>query len=58
MIRHRKRHTQDDAALTGGEAGVGAEGGGGAGPRLDRMERELQLIGDLTTEQRERLLFF
>lgn len=58
MIRHRKRHAQDDAAVTGGEAGVGAEGSGGARPGLDRMGRELQLIGDLTTEQRERLPVF
>jgi uncharacterized OsmC-like protein/alpha/beta superfamily hydrolase len=52
IIRHRKRHASDDEVAT-------AEDGGGAGngdPRLDRMERELQLIGDLNPEQRERLV--
>jgi uncharacterized OsmC-like protein/alpha/beta superfamily hydrolase len=52
IIRHRKRHASDDEAAT--EEGDGSSGKGD--PRLDRMERELQLIGDLTADQRERLL--
>jgi len=49
VIRHGKRHAQDDEALAEDE---NAE----ADPRLDRMDRELQLIGDLTEDQRARLL--
>ncbi len=47
VIRHRRRHASDD------EDAIGSEGE--ADPRMDRLERELHLLGDLSEEQRARL---
>lgn len=43
-LRHSKIHAADCAECETGEG------------RVDRIERELQLTGDLTTEQRARLV--
>jgi uncharacterized OsmC-like protein len=47
VLRHRKRHAGDEAQLADEER---------EDPRLDRVEREVELLGPLTPEQRTRLM--
>ncbi len=48
-VRHKKVHMQDEKAAT-------SNGKGTESDRMDRLEREVELVGALTDEQRERLL--
>ena len=47
VLRHSKRHAGDEAQLADEERDD---------PRLDRVEREVELLGPLTPEQRNRLM--
>ena len=56
-LSHEKVHATDGAACGEEAQGAGAAGtGGGRSQKIDRIERVLELDGDLTDEQRDRLV--